>query len=116
MNVRIGQSLTISCKVPVPPGSDVIHVWNFQNATRLPVKSMKRLTELSNGQVLFFSNILSKDDKLQIMCQAKSSKSLFNFIPLQERMAYLYHTIMSTNQLILFEQIIDWLKMIMWNK
>ena len=72
----------------MPPGDNVVHIWyeagpdqtepsdrqehisSHENATRLPVKSMKRVTELKNGQILFFSDIVAKDDGLKIMCQA----------------------------------------------
>lgn len=74
-NVRIGQTLTINCEAPVPTGSEIVRVWNYQNFTTIPVKAMKRVTELQNGEVLFFSNIISKDDNLKIMCQAHEKVS-----------------------------------------
>lgn len=64
------ESLEIKCEAPVPPGSEVSRVWSYQNFTSIPVKAMKRVTEIKNGEILFFSNIISKDDNLKIFCQA----------------------------------------------
>ena len=66
----MGQQLAIKCDAPIPPGSEVTRVWSYKNFTTIPINAMKRVTAMQNGEILFFSNIISKDNSLNIFCQA----------------------------------------------
>ena len=69
-SLNMGQQLAIRCDAPIPPGSEVTRVWSYKNFTTIPINAMKRVTALQNGEILFFSNIISKDNNLNIYCQA----------------------------------------------
>ena len=45
-------------------------VWSYQNFTTIAVNAMKRVSKLKNGEILYFSNMISKDDNLKIGCKA----------------------------------------------
>ena len=54
----------------MPEGSEVTRVWSYQNFTTIAVNAMKRVSKLKNGEILYFSNMISKDDNLKIGCKA----------------------------------------------
>ena len=78
---RIGDSLAIRCDAQIPAGSEIIRRWYYQNVTTIPVNAMKRVSLLENGDILYFSNIIEKDDGLKIYCQAIEKATRNKFEP-----------------------------------
>ena len=78
---RIGDSLAIRCDAQIPAGSEIIRRWYYQNVTTIPVNAMKRVSLLENGDILYFSNIIEKDDGLKIYCQAIEKATRNKFLP-----------------------------------
>ena len=44
---------------------------------------MKRVSLLENGDILYFSNIIEKDDGLKIYCQAIEKATRNKFLPVE---------------------------------
>ena len=82
---RIGDSLAIRCDAQIPAGSEIIRRWYYQNVTTIPVNAMKRVSLLENGDILYFSNIIEKDDGLKIYCQAIEKATRNKFLPVLMR-------------------------------
>jgi len=79
LTVELGDSLNINCNAPVPSGSEVIRVWNYGNFSTVPVRAMRRLTALNHGDILFFSNMIKKDDQLSLRCMGHDPQFPENF-------------------------------------
>ncbi|CAG5110648.1 Oidioi.mRNA.OKI2018_I69.chr2.g5030.t1.cds [Oikopleura dioica] len=79
LTVELGDSLNINCNAPLPSGSEVIRVWNYGNFSTIPVRAMRRLTALNHGDILFFSNMISKDNDLSIRCMGHDPQFPENF-------------------------------------